>query len=173
MEINTFWKIVLKSIGLWLIIQGIYFIPQFFTLFILPLSYQINEPTPLWMYATSILILLIYVLIVRTFLFNSQWIINIFKLDRHFTSDRIDLNTSEFKILSIIVIIIGAVIFVEGLPLLVREIYKFFQQEALIKDYADTGWILFTGIKTLAGYLIMTNSKFIVNLIEKKNTAND
>lgn len=168
MEINTFWKIVLKGIGLWLIVQGIYFVPQLYTVFILPLQYSVEEPTPRWMHAVAVLILLIYILIVRTFLFNTQWLINQLKLDKHFTSERIDLNVPGFKILTIAAILIGAVVFADSLPLFVHETYKFFQQEALIKDYGDTGWILYAGIKTVIGYLLMTNSKFIVNLVEKQ-----
>ncbi len=68
----------------------------------------------------------------------------------------------------IIIIITGALILVEALPNLVAEIYQFLRQKELIKDYSETSWLFYYFLKSLFGYLIMTNSKFIEKFINKE-----
>ena len=167
MQINTFWKIVLKLIGLWLLHDCLYLIPQFFsTLAIAQVStYQEGEIARILAYL--LLTLVVYLFIVWLCLFKTNGIISILRLDRHFTDKNINLSFSEYKFISAIVILLGGYIFVEGLPALCKQIIVFFKQELLITDYPQTSWMLFHFLSTLFGYLVMTNGRRIATFIQK------
>lgn len=171
MEINTFWKIVLKLIGLWLLHDCIYLIPQFFSTLAIS-QYSIHEDgEAVRISAYLLLTLVVYLLIIWLCLFKTTTLISTLRLDRHFTEQKINLNFSEYKFISAIVILLGGFIFVEGLPALCKEILVFFQQELLITDYARTSWILFYFLSTLFGYLVMTNGRRIASFIQKNTEA--
>ncbi|OXB08820.1 hypothetical protein, partial [Flavobacterium reichenbachii] len=120
---------------------------------------------------TSILIvvLFVYFFAFKFSIYKTSWIIEKLKLDKGFDTNTIELNSNEYKIISIAVIVIGGLIFVENIPVLFRQIFVFFQQEMLFKDYPQSGWMVFNFIKILIGYLLMTNSFRIAKFIQNKN----
>jgi len=169
MEIKTFWNIILKIFGLWLLLESIYILPQFVST-VSTLGYGNSSDTFL-VWGILLMVMILYLLIFRTLIFNTSWLINKLKLANSFQEQRIDLNIGTKTVLSIAVIIIGGLVFIESLPSLCRELFSFFQQEALLKDYPETGWIVFHFIRALAGYLMMTNSRTIVGFINRKSGA--
>lgn len=169
MEIRTFWKIVLKLAGLWLLHSCLYIIPHFFTTLALirgNLDFGDGIYTTL---ALSLLVLLVYLTTVWLCLFKTGGIIRVLHLTKHFENEKIPLNFSDYKLINALVILIGGFIFVEGLPALCREVFSFFQQKLLIKDYAQTSRILYYFLSTLFGYLIMTNSRYIASFLNQKS----
>lgn len=167
MEIKTFWRIVIKGIGLWLLINCVYVIPQFAA------TFSFNDGTLNWANLISVWFitfgtLIVYLLVIGFFLFKTEFIVNILKLDKNFTQEKIDINIPYNAVLSIVVIVIGALVFVEAIPKLCSTIYEFLRQKELFKDYMGTSWIIFYFLKTIFGYLIMTNSKMIVKFIDNK-----
>ncbi|MCR4033067.1 MULTISPECIES: hypothetical protein [Flavobacterium] len=167
MEIKTFWRIIVKGIGLWLLINSVYIIPQFASTFSLTENgVNWNILTGVW--AVLLGNLFVYLLITGFFLFKTEWIVNKLKLDKNFPQEKIDINLPYRTVISIAVVIIGAIVFVEALPKLCSTIYEFVKQKELIKDYAGTSWLIFYFLKGLFGYLIMTNSKNIVKFIDKQ-----
>ena len=169
MEIKTFWRIIIKGIGLWLLINSIYVIPQFASIF------SFNEGGLNWDSLISVWIitfgtLIVYLLVTLFFLFKTELIINILKLDQNFTQNKIDINISYNAVLSIAIIVIGALVFVEAIPKFCSTIYDFLRQKELFKDYLGTSWMIFYFLKTLFGYLIMTNSKVIAKFIDNRKT---
>lgn len=167
MEIKTFWRIVIKGIGLWLLINSVYVIPQFastFSFFQDQLDW--GKLITVWLITFGTLIL--YLLAVGIFLFKTEWIVNVLKLDENFTESRIDINLPYNNVLSIVVIVIGALVFVEAIPKLCSTVYEFLKQRELFKDYLGASWLMFYFLKAIAGYLMMTNSKAIVKFIDKR-----
>lgn len=170
MTIKTFWTILIKILGLLLILGALTTIPQWFSS--IYSAYQIGDSESLIILILILLvILIIYYFVFKLCLYKTSWIIEKLKLDRDFETQNIELNSKSFTIISIATIVIGGLMFVENIPLLLREIFIFFQQEALFKDYPKTGWILFDFIKVIVGYLLMTNSSRIAKFIDdpKKN----
>ncbi|PXY39524.1 hypothetical protein DMB65_17025 [Flavobacterium cheongpyeongense] len=170
MTINTFWRILIKILGLLLILGALTVIPQWFSS--MYSAYQIGDFESLTILAIIFLaILFIYYFVFRLCVYKTSWIIEKLKLDRDFETQNIELNSKSFTIISIATIVIGGLIFVENIPLLLREIFIFFQQESLFKDYPKTGWILFDFFKVILGYLLITNSSRIAKFIDnqKKN----
>ena len=168
MEINTFWRIILKGIGLWFLVESIYIVPQLMST-ISVIDNEVGWSNLLIVWGINLFVFLIYILIVRLFLFKSDWLINTLKLEKNFTQEKIDISISTESILKIIIIIIGGLIFVQGLPNLIAEIYQFIQQKELIKNYPEVSWLIFHFLKTLFGYLMMTNSKIIEKYINKES----
>lgn len=167
MSIKTFWTILIKILGLLLILGALIVVPQW--LYSLYAAYQTGDNESFIILSSIILIVfLIYFFIFRFCIYKTSWVIEKLKLDKGFESDFIELNSNENKIISIAIIVIGALMFEESIPVLFRQIFVFFQQESLFKDYPESGWMIFNFIKVLIGYLLMTNSFKIAKLIDKQ-----
>lgn len=94
MEIRTFWNIVLKGIGLWLFMNCLYIFPQITTILLtnqIGISWNTFIPDMLF----GIFTLIAYLFISTLFLYKSSWLILKFKLEKHFTENRIDINVSQ------------------------------------------------------------------------------
>jgi len=114
-------------------------------------------------------VVFLYYFIVRVFLFKTSWLIDKLKLENGFIEEKLEVNISETSILTITVIVIGGLTFIDGLPLFCKEVFDFLKQQSAFKDYNEASWIVFHFIKTIVGYLLMTNSKTVVDYINKKN----
>lgn len=168
MLIKTFWKILVKIIGLWLLFSCISIIPQFFS----SLSFtngnlNIESLMLLWLMLFGSII--IYILIIRLFLFKTDWIVEKLKLENNFTEDRIDLNIKSATVVTIAIIVMGGLILVESLPSFCARLFDFYQQKSLLKDYPETSWLIYYFIKIVIGYLLLTNGKNLTKYIEKKS----
>jgi hypothetical protein len=95
MLINTFWKIVIKIIGLWLLFSCISIIPQFLsTISFINGELNIDDLLMLWLVLFGAIAILI--LIIRLFLFKTDYIIEKLKLENSFVQDY--LNSIDKKI---------------------------------------------------------------------------
>jgi len=166
MEIITFWKIVLKLIGLLLTINCFYIVPQFVSSFSF-INGNINTQDLVLLVAGNLIVIFLFVIIIYIFLFNTTWLIDLLRLEKGFTQHRIDLTISTQTVLTIAVILISAVIFLQSLPVLIQELFQFVQQDKPFKDYNDSSWIVYHFIRSLVSYLALTNSKIIVIWISK------
>jgi hypothetical protein len=168
MLINTFWKILLKIIGLLILFGSFSIIPQFTsTLFFIEGSLGTSALLGVWgLFFAS---LLVYFFIVRFFVFKTDWIIEKLKLDKNFKEERIEINYSSTSILTICVIIFGALISIEALPNLISRLFDFLTQKSQFKDYSGTSWLIYYFFKLILGYLLLTNGKAIANYIERKS----
>ena len=167
MLIKTFWKILIKIIGLWLLLSCFSIIPQFFS----TLSFtngDLNMESLLTLWLMILITIIIYILIIRLFLFKTDWIIEKLKLNKNFTEEKIDLDVKSSTILTISIIVIGALIIIESLPSFCSRLFDFYQQKNIIKDYADTNWLIYHFIKIIIGYLLLTNGKNLTKYIEKE-----
>ena len=93
--------------------------------------------------ALNLVLFLIYFLIVRLCIYKTNWIIDKLKLDKGFETENIELNFESSKIISIAIIVIGGLLFIDNIPVLLREIMIFSQDKNLFKDYPKSGWIIF------------------------------
>ncbi|MES2543501.1 MAG: hypothetical protein V4548_01345 [Bacteroidota bacterium] len=167
MEIKTFWNIVLKGIGLWLLMNSLYIFPQI-AVTIFTSQFIDGWDTLIPELIFGIFAFIGYVVISFLFLFKSLWLISILRLEKHFTENRIDITVSTKTVLKIIVILIGGTTFISSFPSLIKEIFQFAQQKELLRNYPDLTWLIFYFINTLIGYILMTNNALVVNFIDKK-----
>ncbi|WP_447637799.1 hypothetical protein [Flavobacterium microcysteis] len=171
MLIDTFWKLLLKIIGLWLLFSCFSIIPQFFS----TLSFvegSINYPDLLLIWIGLFISIIIYIVIIRLFLFKTTWIIEKLKLKDNFKEERIDFTIKSSTVLTIAIIVIGALILIESLPSFCSDLITFLQQKELLKDYPQTGWLIYHFIKIIIGYLLLTNAKNFTKFIEKESHEN-
>ena len=168
MHIKIFWTILIKIIGLWILLNCISIIPQFFT----TLSFtngSLNLESLLLIWLMLFGSIFIYFLIIRVFLFKTNWIIEKLKLENNFTEERIDLKIKSSTVLTIAIIVFGGMILVDSLPSFFSRLFDFFQQKSLLKDYNHTSWLIYYFIKIIIGYLLLTNGKNLTKYIEKES----
>ncbi len=174
MTIRTFWNILLKIMGIWLILSGFSVIPQFIWAF----SVFGNQPkgsTLLGVAAIAVFLLVtaaLFIFIMWLFIFKSDWIISKLKLDKGL-DEKIDLNLKLNTALTIAIIVIGGLMFVDSLPQLLQNIYSGFRQDDLVMKDPATQFIILHFVKTTIGYLLMTNSRIIIGFITKHNKLNE
>lgn len=177
MTIKTFWTIFIKILGIWLVLNSITVIPQFLSVL---LNFGVNNDNDIFSIVIILGLLLltigIYIFILRVFVFKTAWLIDKLHLDKGFEEEKIDLNIQLVTILKVSTIVIGGLMFVDSLPQLCKQIFVFFQQKNMFNESPTSAWIIFHLIKTILGYLLMTNSKIVVEFIEKqivKQNEND
>ena len=91
------------------------------------------------------------------------------KLNQNFNEERIDLNIKPAQVLTIAIIIMGALILIESVPTFITRLYDFLQQKELFPEYHEGSWLIFYFIKSIIGYLLLTNGKYFSKLIEKNS----
>ena len=170
MKIRTFWNLFIKILGIWLVLSLLSVIPQFARL----LTFFVTNSNDrlLGIGITVALFLLtigIYALILRLFIFKTDWLIDKLHLDKGFTEKKLELNIQRSIVLTIATIVIGGIIFVDSFPLFCQQVLLFIQQDNLFRESPKSGWIIFYLVKTILGYLLMTNSQFVVRFIDKQN----
>ncbi len=169
MLINTFWKIVLKIIGLWLLFSLITVLPQFIS----SVTYNNHlEGTNLAFIILGILIgILVYVVMIRLFLFQSEWLITTLKLEKSFKEERIDLSVTSKTALTIATIVMGGLAIIGAFPKFISLLFEFLRQRESFKNYPDSPWLIMDFLELLLGYLLLTNGKTIAEYILKKSDA--
>jgi len=175
MTIRTFWNILLKILGIWLILAGIGLIPQFIWAFSIIDNPPDGKTMKSLIYLCGLLLVsvVLFIIVLWLFVFMSDWIINKFKLDKGFDDEKIDLNIKRNTVLTIAVIVIGGLMFVDSLPQLLRYIYSTFRHDELVRRDPVTPLLILYLVKTIIGYLLMTNSRFVTGFIAKHNSKNE
>lgn len=168
MTIKTFWTILLKILGLSLVLGGLKVVPKFLSA--LPFFGRndgVHFQAFWYMLVLLLLSLALYALILWLFVFKTAWLIRLLHLEKGFEEERIDLNLRSSTVLSLAVIILGALLFIESFPLFCQQLIVYFQQLHLKHPTNHTGWIIFHLVKAIMGYLLMTRSRPLIKLIHK------
>lgn len=171
MQIKTFWKILIKIIGLWILLSCVSLIPKFFS----TLSFtngDLNTKSLMILWAVLLVAIIVYILVIRLFLFKTDWLIEKLKLEKNFTEDRIDLNIKTITLLTIAIIVTGGLILVESLPSFGSGLIDYYEQKNALNEYHDTSWLVYHFIKIILAYLLLTNAKKLASFIEKKAVEN-
>jgi hypothetical protein len=167
MSIRSFWTIFIKIVGIWLVFSSLTVVPQ--AIFTLLTSYFPDSREGLLMLLVPVVLLTvgIYIYILTIFVFKTSWFIDKLKLDKGFAEERINLNIHRSTVLSVAVIVIGGVLFLDSLPLFLRLFFKGIQQYNITGEQFESEWVLFYFVKTIIGYMVMIKNKEIVRLIDK------
>lgn len=171
MSIRTFWHLIIKTLGIWIVLHGIMSIPQlvmnFFVVYGSPYG---SNPVSMGIEALLIIIpILFYLLILRVLVLKTQWIIDTLKLEKGLTETRIDLSIPFEKLLRIIVILIGGIMFVLAAPILLKLLYLFITENLSFRDSPQSLEIITNALQTIIGFLIMNNSDIVLRYIHKKS----
>ena len=170
MTIKTFWTIVIKILGIWLGLGFLTVIPQFISaLTYFGANRNDNLFAIVYVIVLFLFTIVIYAFILRLFVFKTEWLIDKLHLNKGFVEEKIEMNIQHSTILTIAIIVIGGIVFIEGLPQLFKQIFMFIQQDNRFSESPNSGWIVFYIAKTILGYLLMTNSQFVVKSIDMQN----
>lgn len=169
MSVRNFWTVFLKALGIWLMIEGFSTLTQFISAF----SFMGTESQKLSniLYVTALLLLTIgvYFFVLWLFVYKTSWLIDKLKLEKGFPEEQIEFNIQTSSISTIAIIVFGGMILVDSLPLFCKQTYSYFQMKKMFSDQVESGWIVFYLVKSIIGYLLMTNSKVVTEYIIKQN----
>jgi hypothetical protein len=171
---RTFWTIFIKILGIWIILSSMITVPEFLTAIAYFGKVGGAEGVIIWI-LLLILVIALFAAILKLFVFKTDWVIDKLKLDKDFTEEKIDLNIHRSTILNIAIIVIGGLMFIDGLPLLIKDLFQYYQEKDAFSRFTQnpkTGWIIYYIIKVVIGYLLMIYSKVVVNLIERQRKPN-
>jgi len=169
---RTFWIIVIKIFGIFLLIEAVVVIPQSIS----GLAYwglSDNEGAVLSMIG-GVLVLLMFIVILRLFVYKPEWLVNKLKLDKGFPDESIDFKIDKSSAITVATIILGGVLFIDGLPLFCKQVVVFYQEDAMSGRFGDkpsTQGLVLYGIKTVAGYMIVSNHVAFSKFVDKLNKA--
>jgi len=175
---RTLFAIIIKIIGIYLVIGAFTLIPQsIITLY--SFNHQVgyrDMGEVMQMLFFIIFAIGLYLLILRYCLFKTEWIIKKLHLDKGFTEDKFEINIHRSTILKIAVIVIGAIIIIENLPQFCRQVFSYYQMSAPDRGFKEnpvSSDIIFNFAKLVIGFFLMTNSRLVVNFIERKRRGPD
>jgi hypothetical protein len=175
MSVRSFWIIVLRIFGLYVLLQVLDFIPRLLSGF----AYAFSSASrysggsgAMWS-AISLLFLALSVLLFMliTFLFRPERTIDALHLERSIKEEKLEFNIHRSTLLTVVVIVAGLIMFIGSLPNFLEELYDYFQQINSyrgFKDYPHSGEIIFALIKVFISFFMITGSRLIVNFIERK-----
>ena len=170
MNIRTFWNILLKIIGIFLVIQGVTVIMEY--LGSLAVASRIDDFISYMVVSLGLLILYFFVSLL--FVFKTSWLINKLDLEKGFKEERIDLKNDFSAIIKIAIIVIGGVTFLNAFPSLCQQIFVYYQQKSIrFMESPSASWIIIDAIKAAVAYLLMTNSRQITAFIYKRSGENE
>jgi hypothetical protein len=161
---RTFWTIFIKILGIWLVLDSLSLFSQFLS------SFNTVEYEGQLIVINLLVIIFsigIYALILRFCLVKTDWIIDKLNLDKGFKEEKFEINIHHSSMIGIATIVIGGLLFADSLPLLCKEIITHTQQKKIGQE-GTMPWIIFFFVKTLIGYLLMTNYRIVTNLLEKQ-----
>jgi tellurite resistance protein TehA-like permease len=139
------------------------------TLASFPLLYRDDIAYFIFYIAVLLGVIVAYFFVLWLFVYKTAWLIDKLDLENGFDEERIDLKNDFSSIVSIAIIVIGGIMLIDSLPLLCREIFTYYQEKSIrFIESQSIGWIISDLIKTVIGYLLMTNSKHITAFICRK-----
>lgn len=169
MTARTLFSIILKIIGILFVKDLLLAVPQLLGFF--AYTFSLRDDFPFGAIAMFILSIGIYFLAAYWLVFRSDWIIDKLRLAEGFDVDPIRPNIHRSTVLSICVILIGALMIIHALPLLVKEGMSYYQHaranRLLFTDSeADKSLLVTYAIQLIIGLLLMGNQRQIVSFIE-------
>jgi hypothetical protein len=166
MQVITFWKIVLKTIGLWLVVNCIYTLQELFLALVILSQHRLEGRTSFTVAVASIVILggAAY-----CFIFQDNWLIDKLQLTKAFPEQYINISTPAANILKIIVIVLGGWIFLESVPGLIRTLAYALLNPNSVNNRELTTFVVYNLLRAGASFWAMTNSPIIVKWITKKS----
>lgn len=169
---KALFTIILKIAGIYLIVQEIDLIAPLIN----AILQQIHSSEPplfdFWQFSFIVLLMLgLYLLIQWYCIFKTDWVINKLHLDKGFDTERFEIKIHRSLLLRISIIVIGAVIITDSLPLLCKEVFYFLRTSdkyERFKDNPSSGFLIYYFIKFTIGFTLMSCSRLLVNFIELK-----
>ncbi|MCX6189110.1 MAG: hypothetical protein NTW54_05830 [Bacteroidetes bacterium] len=161
---KTFFTLILKIFGLWLIIGKIETLLEVVYIIPMMLSTDIQSLKPSPALIIMLVITLIYIATVWLLLLKPELIIRKLSLDKNFDEQTLDMNLPQAVIIQIALIVFGALLITTVLPNLFVQLISYLQQ----KRYEESVFSnpVFTNVivlfcKVLLGIFLMIKSRWL------------
>jgi hypothetical protein len=174
MTLRTLFNIILKILGIFFIKDFLAIIPQVISSFF----FITNSDTGgegVWVLASVLLFLFLYGAISYYLIFKTDLIIDKLKLDKGFDNDTISLNIHRATILSISIMVIGGLLFVDEFPNFCQQLFSYFQERRMSfgLNKPTISHVVISGIKITIAFFLMSEQRLIVNVIERRRKNRD
>ena len=120
-------------------------------------------------------ILAVVVFLSSLLIFNPDFIINWLNLDKGYDEDRIQFeNFNSRNIFKLAIFIIGGFLIIDNLALFINESFSVFRDRASGVEYhfRNSYYLVISFLQIVLGYLLITNYKWVSNLIKADEKSN-
>ena len=170
MTVKTFWTIFLKIFGLYLVWQTLIILPSFFSTLIF-MSTSGDKTSLFTTFSAILFIVCFFIAILRYCIFKTDWVIEKLQLEKGLGEEKLEINIHRSSLLGIAIIVLGGLMLADGLPLLVYYSFQYVQHDntyTKLVDNRSTPWLVTNFLKIVLGYFMVSDSRLIVNFIERK-----
>lgn len=169
---RSLFTLLIKICGVYFIIDLITILPNAFSSSV-AMAYGVEDNFQIMIlgFSATLLALFLFFLIIRYCILHPDRIIDKLSLDKHFTEEKFEFNMHRSTVLSIVIMLMGLWLIIQNLPDVCRSIYTYFgdkQQGLRFGESPTMKWLIFYFVKALIGYMLFTNHRFFVNLIERQ-----
>jgi hypothetical protein len=168
MNSRTFFTIVIKLIGFYLIIELIKSLTDFFSPFLF-MDFT-SEQKFAWI-IISLFPVVLYMLVALMFFFQTNFIISSLKIENDLEIVNFDSIALYSKFFRLVIIIIGIVAIIDSFPKLCQGLYDYFKSSEGPLGYSR--YIIQEFITLFCGVFIITNDKRIFNYLEFRRFTNN
>jgi hypothetical protein len=173
---RSFWTLLIKITGFYVVVESLVAIPQFLSsmaIFYKQAQSETDNSYLIFVTGYFAMLIAIYVSILRFCLFKTDIVIDKLKLDQGYQDERFEFNIHRSTILKIIVIVMGGLLIIDSFPVLLQHVLTYLQQshDVMYKNFTDgpvAKFIILYFIKTSIGVFMLTSSRLVVNFIEFK-----
>ncbi len=170
---RTFWAILIKIMGVYVVLESLFAIPQFLVtinyLFTSPTA-QEGSPVILYTICYVTITICIYVLVIRYSIFKTDVIIDKLKLATGYEDERLEFNIHRSTLLKIVVMVTGGWLLVDNFPILCSQILSNFQRQdqfgGVFSQNPASKYLIIYALKSAIGYFMLTCSRMIINFME-------
>ncbi len=171
---RTLWAIILKTFGIYIVLQIYYPFAQLISFIFMVINRQFGDI--LQAFGFLFFSISIYLFMSIAFLFRTEWLIDKFKLDKSIREEKLELNIHRSTVLTIIVLLSGILVFIDSLPQFLKELYSYYQYQkmsdfARFKDYSRASNVIIQLVKLLISIFMIGANRLVVNIIEHKRKA--
>lgn len=177
---RSFWTILIKLLGVYIILQSFTGIPNFLTSILFFTSRGI-DPLSKFLYLEFIyyvIVITVYVIIFSVCIFKTDWIIDTLHLDEGYDDERFEFTIHRSTLLKIVIMAIGGYLIVESVPMFCQQLLAYYKQRSFVSDSKFSKlplsqYVVVYLIKIVIGYFMLSRNRAIVNFIEwkRKDTA--
>jgi hypothetical protein len=178
---RSFWIIVIKIIGICIFYQLLTNVWQtisatvIFSTVASVLNHHEYEENTSVIGVSGLILLLSYILMVYSFIFKTNWVINKLRLDKGYQDEKFEFNLQRSTVLKIAFFIVGIWLLVNIIPDLAKELFLYFNKPDKFKKFEynrNTTYIIADAVKVVIGLCIVVFSNAIVNFIIRTTEKN-
>jgi len=170
---RSLFAVIIKIIGIYLVFEAIIYLPQLVAMIGQYWRMMTGSSQSDFLDAGFFIVFALgtYFLILRYSLFKTDWVIDKLRLDKGFSEEKFEINIHRSTILKIAVIVIGAMMVIDSLPLLCKQLFSYINMSRTGASFGQnptSGWMIYYFVKFAAGFCLVSANRPIVNFIELK-----